>query len=39
MIAGLPVRSEPLRVPWDRMDLSDPHHPRLTCALRELKTL
>lgn len=37
MIAGLPLRSEPLRVPWDQMDLRDPEHPRLTCPLRELK--
>ena len=38
LIAGLPMRSEPIRVPWDRMDLSDPRHPRLTCPLRELKS-
>lgn len=37
MIAGLPVRSEPLRVPWEKMDLRDPRHPRLTCPLAELK--
>jgi sporulation protein YlmC with PRC-barrel domain len=27
------------RVPWDKLDLSDPHHPRLTCTLHELKSL
>ena len=35
-VAGLPVRSEPLRVPWDQLDLSDPEHPRLRCLLSEL---
>jgi sporulation protein YlmC with PRC-barrel domain len=24
------------RVPWDRIDLSDPAHPRLTCRLDEI---
>lgn len=24
------------RVPWDRLDLTDPAHPRLTCTLEEL---
>jgi hypothetical protein len=24
------------RVPWDRMDLSDPRHPRLTCRRTDL---
>ena len=37
MIAGLPIHSEPLRVPWEKMDLRDPHKPRLTCPLGELK--
>jgi len=27
------------RVPWDRLDLSDPRHPRLTCDVSELKPL
>jgi sporulation protein YlmC with PRC-barrel domain len=36
-IAGLPVHSEPLRVPWEVMDLSDPGKPRLKCSLAELK--
>jgi hypothetical protein len=35
-IAGLPLR-EPLRVPWDLLDLGDPGHPRLRCSLAELK--
>jgi sporulation protein YlmC with PRC-barrel domain len=26
------------RVPWDRMDLSDPERPRLTCDVSELPT-
>ncbi len=28
----------PHRIPWDRMDLSDADHPRLTCAIDELKS-
>ena len=24
------------RIPWDRLDLSDPDHPRLTCTVEEL---
>jgi len=27
------------RVPWDKLDLSDPHHPRITCAVDDLPTL
>jgi hypothetical protein len=37
LIAGLPVHSEPIRVPWEKMDLRDPRNPRLTCPLAELK--
>ncbi|MGA8810598.1 MAG: PRC-barrel domain containing protein [Thermoanaerobaculia bacterium] len=29
---------DPHRIPWDRMDLSDADHPRLTCAIDELKS-
>jgi len=36
-IAGLPIPAEPLRVPWEKMDLRDPGKPRLTCPLGELK--
>jgi len=35
-IAGRPARREPLRVPWDLLDLSDPERPRLRCRLDEL---
>jgi hypothetical protein len=28
---------DPLRVPWDQLDLSDPERPRLKCTLEELK--
>ena len=31
-------RKEPLSVPWDLMDLSDPERPRLRCSLAELKS-
>jgi sporulation protein YlmC with PRC-barrel domain len=27
------------RVPWDKLDLSDPQHPRLTCKVGELDRL
>ena len=33
---GLPMRSEPLRVPWQELDLSDPKRPRLRCSIEEL---
>lgn len=25
------------RIPWDRLDLSDPSHPKLTCTREELE--
>lgn len=37
LIAGLPVRFEAVRVPWETMDLGDPQRPRLTCRREELK--
>jgi sporulation protein YlmC with PRC-barrel domain len=36
-MVGLPIRREPLAVPWDRMDLRNPEKPRLTCRLEELR--
>jgi sporulation protein YlmC with PRC-barrel domain len=36
-IVGVPIRRQPLSVPWDLMDLRDPRKPRLTCSLAELK--
>ena len=27
------------RVPWDKLDLSDPEHPRLSCPVAELARL
>ncbi|MEA2326061.1 MAG: hypothetical protein QOE68_1020 [Thermoanaerobaculia bacterium] len=30
--------ARPHRIPWDKMDLSDPEHPRLTCTIDELKS-
>jgi hypothetical protein len=36
-IAGWPRFKEPLRVPWDQLDLSDPERPRLCCRVEELK--
>lgn len=29
--------AKPTTIPWNRIDLSDPEHPRLTCAKSELK--
>ncbi len=26
-------------VPWEKMDLSDPHHPRITCPREELQPI
>lgn len=28
-----------LRIPWNKLDLTDPEHPRLCCTLEELKDL
>jgi len=28
--------SNPHKIPWDKIDLSDPEHPRLTCLIEEL---
>ena len=39
MLVGLPMRSEPLRVPWQQLDLADPERPRLRCTVAELKRL
>ncbi|MFL6232023.1 MAG: hypothetical protein ACJ76N_02725 [Thermoanaerobaculia bacterium] len=36
-LLGLPVHREPVRVPWDLMDLRNPEKPRLTCRVEELK--
>jgi sporulation protein YlmC with PRC-barrel domain len=35
----IPVREEskPYRVPWDKMDLTDPEHPRITVPKSELQ--
>jgi len=30
--------AHPHRIPWDKMDLSDAEHPRLTCSIDELKS-
>lgn len=27
---------KPHRIPWDKLDLSDPENPRLTCGIEEL---
>ncbi len=30
---------EPVRVPWDQLDLSDPERPRLKCTIDALKKM
>ncbi len=35
----LPGRVRGYRVRWNQVDLSDPEHPRLTCAVEELERL
>lgn len=37
-IAGWQGTKEPLRVPWDQLDLSDPERPRLRCRVAELRS-
>jgi hypothetical protein len=37
-IVGWPIDKEPLRVPWDQLDVSDPERPRLRCPVAELKS-
>ena len=32
-------RDEGYSIPWDKLDLSDPEHPRLTCKIAELPKL
>jgi hypothetical protein len=36
-LAGGRLRREPLCVPWDQLDISDPERPRLKCTREELK--
>jgi sporulation protein YlmC with PRC-barrel domain len=38
-LVGWPHSHEPIRVPWDQLDISDPEHPRLLCRKDELKGL
>jgi len=38
-LIGWPSRKEPLRVPWQQLDISDPNHPKLRCTKAELLSL
>lgn len=38
-IIGWRHRPEPLKIPWQQLDLSDPHHPKLRCTVEELKKM
>jgi sporulation protein YlmC with PRC-barrel domain len=35
-LGGRAQSAHPHRIPWEKMDLSDPRHPRLTCSIGEL---
>jgi hypothetical protein len=37
-LIGWPLKFEPLRIPWNELDLSDPNDPRLTRSIEELRT-
>ena|ERR1700686_416800 len=36
-LGGRAQSANPHRIPWEKLDLSDPEHPRLTCAVEELR--
>jgi hypothetical protein len=36
-LVGLPIAREPLRVPWDALDLADPERPRLLVEVTALR--
>lgn len=36
---GAKEKHKGYRIPWDKLDLSDPEHPRLLCSIKELKTI
>ena len=38
-LLGATKRHDGYRVPWDKLDLTDPKRPRLLCSVNELKTL
>lgn len=38
-LVGWMACGQPLRVPWDQLDLSNPERPRLKCTIAELKKL
>jgi sporulation protein YlmC with PRC-barrel domain len=38
-LLGATKKHEGYKVPWDKLDLSDPKRPRLLCGVDELKTL
>ncbi len=35
-LVGWRGRAEPIRIPWQQLDLSDPETPRMRCAIEEL---
>jgi sporulation protein YlmC with PRC-barrel domain len=36
---GATKNHEGYRIPWDKLDVSDPEHPRLLCSVKDLTTL
>jgi len=35
-LGGRVTSAHPHRIPWEKLDLSDPEHPRLMCSIEEL---
>ena len=38
-VIGARQKQSSYRIPWDKLDLSDPHKPRLLCEVAELRTV
>ena len=36
---GARIKHSSYRIPWDKLDLSDPNQPRLLCEVSELRTI
>jgi sporulation protein YlmC with PRC-barrel domain len=36
-LGGYAPSAHPHRIPWDKLDLSDPENPRLNCTIEELR--
>jgi sporulation protein YlmC with PRC-barrel domain len=38
-LSGAREKHKGYRIPWDKLDLSDPERPRLLCSVKELETI